>query len=179
MRAVEDADLAGFGQGPSDPPEEGVRALLGGRRLEAPDAAARGVEMPDDVLDRAALAAGVHALEDQQDPAAVTRRARGPQAFLQVGEAFDHLEDSAGKPGGLVARTGGVALASYEERSTSWPPGTRSRWRSGRGPALALFAVVRPLAVLLGHRAPLPAVSLDAVRREPGARAVVPWPLRG
>src|SRR6185436_10066599 len=72
VRAVERAHVPGLGQLPADAPEEVVPALLRGRYPEARHPHAGRVEQADDALDRAVLAAAVHRLQEQQDPAPVT-----------------------------------------------------------------------------------------------------------
>ncbi len=60
--------------------------LLVRRRLEAADPDALRVDQADRVTQHAALARGVHALEDEQHPTARAGRAVGEQPLLQVGE---------------------------------------------------------------------------------------------
>jgi len=90
VRAVEDTDVAGLRQPLLDAPEEVVRALLLGGGLEAVDPYALRVDQADGVAQHAALAAGVHPLQDEQHAALRTRRPLGPEAFLQVGELGTH-----------------------------------------------------------------------------------------
>ena len=49
------------------PPEEIVIELLVRRNLEGVDLAALGVQAEEDMLDRAVLAGGVHALQDHEE----------------------------------------------------------------------------------------------------------------
>ena len=84
--AVEDPDVPRLGQRPSDPPQEVVRALLLGRRLERGDPHALRVDQADRVPQRAALAGGVHALQHQQHAPASAGPALGEQPLLQVGQ---------------------------------------------------------------------------------------------
>ncbi|GAA4013822.1 hypothetical protein GCM10022232_65290 [Streptomyces plumbiresistens] len=165
-RAVEDALLAGVREGLLDPPQEGMRPLLGGGCLERPDAAAGGVAEADHVLDRAALAAGVHALEDEQDPAPVARPARREQAFLQVGQVLAH----AG--GGRLAR----GLVPGAERDGVGVVGGQidplaARHAQQLTETGLLLLTGLPPGVLLGHGAPLP---LGYLRHGPVTAKVVP-----
>src|SRR6266540_3089641 len=108
VRAVEDAEVAGGRHLAADPPQEVVPALLGRRRLEGLDVAALRVEHPDDVLDGAVLAAGIHALQDQQHPAgAVAGGALGVQRLLQRREPLAVLERCGDRPALPTGCTGG------------------------------------------------------------------------
>jgi len=69
--AVEDADPSAFGQAAGGAPEEVVLELLGGGLLETEHLTALRVHPGHDVADRAVLAGGVHALEDDQQGAVV------------------------------------------------------------------------------------------------------------
>ncbi len=99
--------MPGPGQLPVDPPQERVTALLRRRRLEGFDLDALGIDHADGVPDHAALAGGVHALQDQQDVRGALGGgpAVGEELFLQ------HVEFGAQRGGHrrrvvLAARTG-------------------------------------------------------------------------
>jgi hypothetical protein len=62
-----------------------VGELVGRRHLEAVNMAALRVEGAHDVLDRAALAGRVDALEDDQDPLAALR----PETLLKIGQPLE------------------------------------------------------------------------------------------
>ena len=80
-------------------PQEVVRELLLGRRLERHDPHAERVDPAEDVLDGAVLAAGVHRLQHEEH---ATLRLR-PQPRLEVGKALPvRLEGGDGRR--LVAR---------------------------------------------------------------------------
>ena len=71
VRAVEDADEPFARGGPADAPEEIVGQLVDAGLLERGDLAALRIEALHHVADRAVLAGGVHALQHQQQRAAV------------------------------------------------------------------------------------------------------------
>ena len=66
MRAVENPDAAARWHALCHPPEEVVIEFLGGRRLEGMHLAAHRIETVEHVLDDAALARCIHALQDDQ-----------------------------------------------------------------------------------------------------------------
>lgn len=71
MRAVEHPDVAGRRERLVDPPEVVVRAFLLGGLAEAGVADTHRAARSDHMLDDAALARGVHALQHQQHRPAV------------------------------------------------------------------------------------------------------------
>ena len=110
VRPVEDADEPGLGQPLLDAPEEVVPQLLGGRRLERRERHALRVDAADDVPHDAALARGVHRLQDQQHR--VLRHpdaALGEEPLLQVVELVE--------PGREVLAA--VGLAAVDTRACS------------------------------------------------------------
>ncbi len=109
VRAVEDHDLAARRAEVVDPPEVVVRKLRGGRRLERLDAAALRIDSGEDGSDRAVLARGVHALEDEQHGAG--RLGEEPQ--MQLAEPLnEHLEtlEPVLFTGGVDSRAGGKVV---------------------------------------------------------------------
>ena len=118
---VEDADVARARAGALRSATGSRAPLLVGGRLERRDPDALRVDQADRVAEHAALAGGVHALEDQQH---ASRRAGGPlgeQPLLEVGQL------------GRRARTAPPCRRPSCRRSRGR---RRSRWRSGRrGPA--------------------------------------------
>ncbi len=82
--AVEDADLASFGQLLRGPPEEVVIQLRGAGVLEAVHLATLGIHAGHNGLDRAVLPRGVHALKDDQQRVSV----RGVLQLLKRREAL-------------------------------------------------------------------------------------------
>ncbi len=132
VRPVEDPDLPGLGEGLPDPPQEVVGPLLGGRRPERGDPHPLRVTGSDDVLDDAALASGVHALDDQQSAAVATALRRCGQPLLQVGQP--HGPGRQRGPAGLLAagdprRRTAVRLGQIEVRSrrAGCPPDAAAR----------------------------------------------------
>ncbi len=109
MRTIEHTDEAGLGDGLADPPQEIVLELLLARRLERGDPHPLGVDESDRVAKHAALARGVHPLQDEQEPALVTGRPSREQALLQVCETGAHLLQDR-LPGRFVAVETGLAL---------------------------------------------------------------------
>jgi len=102
LRAVEHREHSGPRQLLADPPEEVVRELLLGGSAERHDVHPARVDLADDVLDRAALARRVHALEDQQDAARAARAPLGVELLLQRGDPL--RQRGLGVPGvGLLA----------------------------------------------------------------------------
>ena len=79
---VEDRDMAGGRRPEVDAPQVVVRALAVTGDLEAHHAASLGVERVHDMADRAVLARGVDALEDDQHLVPALR----PQPLLELGE---------------------------------------------------------------------------------------------
>ena len=71
--AVEDADVAAFGQVAGGAPEKIVRQFLRAGMLEAEHLAALRIDAGHDVLDRAVLARGVHRLKNQQQRITIVR----------------------------------------------------------------------------------------------------------
>ncbi len=116
VRAVEDPDVAGLGQGPADPPQEVVAQLRLRRRLERGDPHALGVHQPDGVAQHAALAGGVHALQDQQ------------QATGRAGARPRRRAAPAGRSARCRGRTTRPCPSSSRRRSRA-----RRRSRSRRG----------------------------------------------
>jgi hypothetical protein len=86
LRPVEDADLPGGRQRLLDAPQEVVLELLGCRLLERRDAQPLRIDQAGRVPDGAALARGVHALEDEQDRAWVVSGPVRVQPFLEIGQ---------------------------------------------------------------------------------------------
>jgi hypothetical protein len=115
-RAVEDADPPALRQVPRVAPEEVVVELLGRRRFEGRDLAARRVHAREDVLDRRVLARGVHRLEEQEHRPAVLR----VELSLQLGEALDarreHLVAAVGRR--ETRRVRGVRVTEAESLRT-------------------------------------------------------------
>ena len=95
VAAVEDGDLAGGGHLAVDAPQVIVRALLVGRCLPADGANAERAHLAEHAADRAVLAAGVGALQDDQHLEATV----GVEQVLEVVE----LDGELGDPG-LVGR---------------------------------------------------------------------------
>ena len=89
VRSIEDADLALARHLLVDAPQVVVGELLGGRDLEGRDRAALRVERLHDLVDRAVLAGGIDALEDDEDRALRLR----PEAVLEVGQAVQLLSE--------------------------------------------------------------------------------------
>lgn len=168
VRAVEDAQFAGERERLLHAPQEGVCAFLGRGCLERRDPAAGRVEQADDVLDRAALAAGVHALEDEQDAAPVARGARRPQPLLEGGEALtDPSRGGRARPLAVRAAGGGGGVVT----------GQVERLAAGDAQPLPQRGAVL-LLVLPRHRAPLRSC-VPIVRRGAGFRTRRPGRERG
>jgi hypothetical protein len=87
VAAVEDPDVTGDGQGLSDAPEERVLLLLVRGGLEGRDLDALRVDRPHDVAHDAALARGVHALDDEQHRPRPVALGLGVEALLEVAES--------------------------------------------------------------------------------------------
>ena len=87
VRAVEDPDLATARGHAVQPPEVVAVQLVAARCLEALDPDALRVDPGRQLADRAVLARGVHALQDQQQRLPVL----GPEAFLEVADLLDQL----------------------------------------------------------------------------------------
>ena len=83
--AVEDADPAALGEATRRAPEEVVVELLVGGRLERVHLDALRIHPRHDVLDRAVLPGGVHALEDQEQRPAIL----GVELLLELAERLD------------------------------------------------------------------------------------------
>ena len=83
--AVEDADPAALGQATRRAPHEVVVELLVGGRLERVHLGPLRVHPRHDVLDRAVLPGGVHALEDQEQRPAILR----VELLLELAEGLD------------------------------------------------------------------------------------------
>ncbi len=93
IRAIEDADAAPLRQRNRAAPHEIMIEFVRGRLLERMDVAALRVDALEYALDRAVLARGVHALEDQQQRPAVL----GVQLFLKIVQPLPvGLENLAG-----------------------------------------------------------------------------------
>lgn len=93
MGAVEDDDFAVARYLRMDAPEEVVVEFKRGRAFEGDDFHAVGVHAGEDLPDAAVLAAGIHALQDDEDAVFVL----GIQAFLQVLEfGFEVVEEEGG-----------------------------------------------------------------------------------
>ena len=109
-----------------DAPEEVVRELLLGGRLEGRDAHALRVDLADDVADGAALAGGVHALQDEQDAAGARRC--GPRRTAAPAGRRAAARAGRAPPCRPACRPSkpGVARVSIAARSTG-PVGSRSR----------------------------------------------------
>ncbi len=88
MRAIEDPDLALARRVPVDTPQEVVTELLRGRDLERGDRAALRVECLHDLGDRAVLACGIDALEDDKDRVFRLR----PHPVLEAPQALHLVE---------------------------------------------------------------------------------------
>src|SRR4051812_45607511 len=69
-----------------DPPEKAVAALLRRRLLERAHLRALRIDLADHVLDRAALARGVQALQDKQDAAIASGAPVRKQLLLEIGQ---------------------------------------------------------------------------------------------
>src|SRR5579885_3666436 len=122
VRAIEDRDVTTPGRVAMDAPEEVVRGLLLGRRLERNHLAPARVDARHDVLDGAVLPGRVHPLEDDQHREAAV----GVEHVLEAGEALD-VAPELGARGGLVgmpARVGGIEVgeAHARARSHEMPP---------------------------------------------------------
>ena len=113
------------GHGPADAPEEVVGQLVDAGLLERGDLAALRIEAPHHVADRAVLAGGVHALQHQQQRAAVL----GIEPVAEVGQHGDVLVefglglllvlDAAGVVGVEIARAGSSCPAR-RKAAVSW-----------------------------------------------------------
>ena len=107
MRAVEHADVTGRRQRAPDPPQVVVLALFLGRHPEGGVSDALRIRCSDNVFDDAALARGVHALQNKQQRSILAvALAVGVQHLLQLGEPFVAF--------GL--HLGGVGLLAFESR---------------------------------------------------------------
>ena len=93
VRAIEDAEHARLRELAADPPQEVVRELLGRRALEGGDVHAGGIDLPQDVADRPALAGRVHALQDEQHLPVAARAAVRVEPLLEVGELRAELRE--------------------------------------------------------------------------------------
>ena len=123
VAAVEHAHLARSGQGLADPPQETAPALLRRRSAERLDAHALRIHQADGVAHGAALAGGVHPLQDEQQPPLPARAAMREQALLQIG-------DSRCQPGKLLLPR---HLVSHEARGRTRVVGGEVD-RAGRQP---------------------------------------------
>ena len=102
VRPVEDADVAGARQLLLDAPEEVVGALLLGGRLERVVLDALRVDHAHHVAHDAALARGVHGLQDEQDLRRGAGARGGEEPFLQLVE----------HPAGFLQVRGGAELVA-------------------------------------------------------------------
>lgn len=106
MGAVKDADEARIRHSLLDAPEEVVSQLVISGGFEAGDLDTLRVDQPDGVAEHASFAAGVHPLENEQDPSGGVNGALCPEFFLKVRELVTHLEQ------GLLA----IGLLALEAR---------------------------------------------------------------
>ena len=157
MGAVEDADHARRRAPRAIAPQEVVAALLGGGRLEGGDPDTLRVDEADGVPQHAALAGGVHALQDEQHARMPVGLALGVEPLLQLGERLAHRgqrrlavhlvarrsRGSARVDGGQVDRplreaeegpyglSGGTGVCFFLPIAAVWPnPGRLGRSRS-------------------------------------------------
>ena len=127
VRAVEDGEHAGRRELLADAPEEVVRELLGRRAAERDDVHAGGVDLADHVLDRAALARGVHPLEHEQHAARAAAAALRVELLLQRGDPLG-LRGLDLLGGGLLAAESRLA-ARVDRAQVDGAPGRPQQCR--------------------------------------------------
>ena len=117
--AIEDADVAAFGQLLRVAPQVVVVEVLGRGDLEAADLDALRVDAAHDVPDRPVLAGGVHRLQDDHDAVRVLRG----EPRLEVGQELDAAGEDGLRLGlGLLARAGRVEVAREPDPSAGLDP---------------------------------------------------------
>ena len=148
------------GDGLVDAPQVVVGELVGARHLEARDRAALRVEGLHDLVDRAVLAGGIDALEDDED-----RPLRlGPESILELPESHQLLRGGLGRVRLLVP----VARAGIELRQADARAGPDAQGV--------------PQVGATGHRAGLLSVGFGVpgctMRRYPNpvTQEPAPWP---
>ena len=176
VRTVEHPDLAGLRQRVADPPEERVRLLLRGGRLEGRVADPLRVHRTHDMAHDPALAGGVHALHHQQDRAVAAGAGLGVEPLLQVvellvgrGHQLRRLGLAAGEPRCRPRVQGG------QHEPLPRPQRHREGGVRGRVGDLGRPRLTRRRLVLPARR-PLPPVPLPPAPLPPVPLPPVPLP---
>ena len=142
VRTVEDPHHPGARDRFFDPPQEVVRLFLVRGSLEGRQLHALGIHGAHHVAHDAALARGVHGLQDQQDALVAAELALREELFLQFLEAAV----LGGQQRAAVGLGAGVAGCGFRVHGGQPEP-----WRDGQGSCRVLFVFHRTGFLGTGH----------------------------